>query len=60
MRRTTLVRFGLFGCNTGYNWDWKGGESAGKDFEAYKNIYPIPQTQLQSNTNLKQNPGYTN
>lgn len=60
MRRTTLVRFGLFGGNTGYNWDWKGGEKAGKDFEAYKNIYPIPLTQLQSNTNLKQNPGYTN
>lgn len=60
MRRTTLVRFGLFGGNTGYNWDWKGGESAGKDFEAFKNIYPIPLTQLQSNTNLKQNPGYTN
>lgn len=60
MRRTTLIRFGLFGGNTGYNWDWKGGESAGKDFEAYKNLYPIPLTQLQSNTNLKQNPGYTN
>lgn len=60
MRRTTLVRFGLFGGNTGYNWDWKGGESAGKDFEAFKNIYPIPLTQLQSNSNLKQNPGYTN
>ena len=60
MRRTTLVRFGLFGGSTGYNWDWKGGEAAGKDFEAYKNIYPIPLTQLQSNSNLKQNPGYTN
>lgn len=60
MRRTTLVRFNLFGGNTGYNWDWKGGESAGKNFEAFKNIYPIPLTQLQSNTNLKQNPGYTN
>lgn len=60
MRRTTLIRFGLFGGNTGYNWDWKGGEKAGKDFEAYKNIYPLPLTQLQSNSNLKQNPGYTN
>lgn len=60
MRRTTLVRFELFGGNTGYNWDWKGGEKAGKDFEAYKNIYPLPLTQLQSNSNLKQNPGYTN
>lgn len=60
MRRTTLIRFGLFGGNTGYNWDWKGGEQAGKDFEAYKNLYPIPLTQIQSNSNLKQNPGYTN
>lgn len=60
MRRTTLIRFGLFGGNTGYNWDWKGGEQAGNDFEAYKNLYPIPLTQLQSNSNLKQNPGYTN
>lgn len=60
MRRTTLIRFGLFGGNTGYNWDWKGGEQAGKDFEAYKNLYPIPLTQLQSNSNLKQNSGYTN
>lgn len=60
MRRTTLIRFGLFGGNTGYNWDWKGGEQAGKDFKAYKNLYPIPLTQLQSNSNLKQNPGYTN
>lgn len=60
MRRTTLVRFGRFGGNTGYNWDWKGGEKAGKNFEAYRNIYPIPVTQLQTNTNLQQNPGYTN
>ncbi len=60
MRRTTLVRFNRFGGNTGYNWDWKGGEKAGKSFDAYRNIYPIPVTQLQSNGNLKQNPGYTN
>lgn len=58
LRRPTLIRFGLFGGNTGYNWDWKGGEPAGVDFEAYKNVYPIPATQLQTNTNLKQNPGY--
>ena len=60
MRRTTLVRFNRFGGNTGYNWDWKGGEKAGKSFDAYRNIYPIPVTQLQSNGNLNQNPGYTN
>lgn len=60
IRRTTLIRFNLFGGNTGYNWDWKGGEKAGGNFEAYKNIYPIPLTQIQSNGNLKQNPGYVN
>ena len=60
IRRTTLVRFNLFGGNTGYNWDWKGGEKAGRDFEAYKNVYPIPLTQIQSNGNLTQNDGYTN
>lgn len=60
IRRTTLVRFNLFGGNTGYNWDWKGGDKAGKDFEAYRNVYPIPLTQIQSNSNLTQNPGYTN
>lgn len=60
IRRTTLIRFNLFGGNTGYNWDWKGGEKAGRDFEAYKNVYPIPLTQIQSNGNLTQNPGYTN
>lgn len=60
IRRTTLVRFNRFGGNTGYNWDWKGGEPAGKDFEAYKNVYPIPLTQIQSNNNLTQNDGYVN
>ena len=60
MRRTTLVRFGKFGGNTGYNWDWKGGVKEGKDFDAHFNVYPIPLTQIQSNSNLTQNPGYTN
>ena len=57
IRRTTLVRFNLFGGNTGYNWDWKGGEKAGTSFESH-NVYPIPLTQIQSNSNLHQNPGY--
>lgn len=60
MRRTTLVRFGKFGGTTGYNWDWKGGVKEGKDFDAHLNVYPVPLTQLQSNSNLTQNPGYTN
>ena len=58
IRRTTLIRFNLFGGNTGYNWDWKGGEKAGTNIESYKNVCPIPLTQIQSNSNLHQNPGY--
>ena len=60
MRRTTLVRFGKFGGDTGYNWDWKGGVKEGKNFDSHFNVYPIPYTQSQSNSNLTQNPGYTN
>ena len=58
IRRTTLVRFNRFGGNTDYTWEWKGGEKAGKSFDATKNIYAIPVNELQSNGNLKQNPGY--
>ena len=58
IRRTTLVRFNRFGGNTDYTWQWKGGEKAGKSFDATKNIFAIPVNELQSNGNLKQNPGY--
>lgn len=58
IRRTTLVRFNRFGGNTDYTWQWKGGEKAGKSFDATKNIFAIPVNELQSNSNLKQNPGY--
>lgn len=57
-RRIDLVRFGKFGGNNGYNWQWKGGVKAGKDFPAYKNVFAIPDVELNSNTNLKQNDGY--
>jgi hypothetical protein len=30
----------------------------GGKFPAYRNIFPIPETELGANTNLKQNPGY--
>ena len=58
IRRTTLVRFNRYGGNTDYTWQWKGGEKAGKNFDATKNIFAIPVNELQSNSNLKQNPGY--
>lgn len=58
MRRTDLIRYGYFGGNSNYTWQWKGGVQAGGKFDAYRNIFPLPSTELGANVNLKQNPGY--
>ncbi len=57
-RRTDLIRFGYFGGNTTYRWQWKGGSKAGNSFDAKYNLYPIPTSDLTANPNLTQNPGY--
>ena len=57
-RRVDLIRFGKFGGNTGYNWQWKGGVYGGRNFDAYRNVFAIPQTDIIANSNLEQNPGY--
>lgn len=58
-RRTDLIRFGQFGGNDAtYSWDWKGGVEAGQAFPATRNLYPIPESELLANPNLKQNEGY--
>jgi starch-binding outer membrane protein, SusD/RagB family len=56
-RRTDLIRFGLFTGGT-YLWDWKGNVMAGTSTDAHLNIFPLPASDLQLNSNLKQNPGY--
>jgi hypothetical protein len=58
VRRTDLIRYGYFGGNSGYTWQWKAGVQSGGKFEAYRNIFPLPSTELGANVNLKQNPGY--
>ena len=58
VRRTALIRYGYFGGNSGYTWQWKAGVQSGGKFEAYRNIFPLPSTELGANVNLKQNPGY--
>ncbi len=57
-RRMDLIRFGKYGGSTNYSWRWKGGGYAGRDFEEYKNLFPIPNTALTANPGLTQNPGY--
>ena len=46
LRRPTLIRFGRFGGNNNYNWSYKGGAKAGRNFDAYRNIFAIPAAQV--------------
>ncbi|MGL4851306.1 MAG: RagB/SusD family nutrient uptake outer membrane protein [Phocaeicola sp.] len=57
-RRSDLIRFGYYGGNSSYRWQWKGGTQNGTTFNANLNIFAIPDTDLNANPNLKQNPGY--
>jgi len=56
-RRTDLVRFGKF-SDTDYVWQWKGGVKDGKSVESFRDILPIPASDLGANPNLVQNTGY--
>ena len=57
-RRVDLIRFGLYGGNNAYKWQWKGGAKDGTTFSADLNIYAIPSNEIATNSNLKQTPGY--
>ena len=57
MRRQDLVRFGLL-TSSEYVWDWKGGSYEGNSVNDRYNLYPIPTTEINSNSKLEQNPGY--
>ena len=48
-RRQDLIRFGLYQTKKWFNHSPQVGQRA---------LFPIPQTELDKNTNLKQNPGY--
>jgi len=55
-RRTDLIRFGQF-SDSGI-WQWKGNVQQGTTTESFRDLMPIPATDLGINTNLTQNPGY--
>ena len=55
-RRTDLIRYGKW--ISGYNWTFKGGNFAGQDLPAHFTIFPVPSTELATNLDLVQNPGY--
>ncbi len=55
-RRTDLIRFNLFSENG--IWPYKGGVPQGVTTQGYRDLMPIPASDLGVNTNLTQNPGY--
>ena len=57
-RRTDLIRYGYF-TSMSFSWPYKNGIPAGGvAIDDFRTIYPISQTDLTQNPNLKQNPGY--
>ncbi|HFB61531.1 MAG TPA: RagB/SusD family nutrient uptake outer membrane protein [Bacteroidetes bacterium] len=56
-RRTDLIRFGKF-TGGDYLWPWKGGVKEGTATDSHYDLYPIPASDITSNPNLVQNPGY--
>lgn len=54
-RRMDMIRFGDF---TGSKRMWIGGTYTGGTMSAYRNLFPLPSSDLIANTNLKQNEGY--
>ena len=55
-RRTDLIRFDRFTDNG--LWAWKGNVQAGRTTEAFRDLYPLPASELTANRNLTQNQGY--
>ena len=41
-----------------YVWAWKGGAPLGTSTEGFRDLYPLPASELTANPNLVQNPGY--
>ena len=54
-RRMHLIRFGLYGGQSNYTWEWMGGSKNGAPFNARFNIFPIPDSELNANPNMKPN-----
>jgi hypothetical protein len=56
-RRTDLVRYGKF-TGGSYLWPWKGNVAGGSSTDGKFDIFPLPDADVNANSNLQQNPGY--
>lgn len=55
VRRQDMIRFeGIDGGETRFNDRWWEKDPS----DSYRNVFPVPQNQIEANTNLVQNPGY--
>ena len=54
-RRMVLIRWNRFAGQSTYKWEWMGGSQAGTQFDKRFNIFPIPDSDLNANPNLKPN-----
>ena len=55
MRRMVLIRWNRYGGQSDYRWEWMGGSQAGQPFDKRLNIFPIPDSELNANPNIKPN-----
>ncbi len=55
-RRQDLIRYGIFTGPT--VWAFKGGTAAGGTTQSFRDLYPLPASELIANRNLTQNTGY--
>lgn len=60
LRRPDLIRFNQFGGpQATYNWSYKGGSANGVAFPKYRNVYPIPTSEVMANSAIIQIDGYS-
>ncbi|MCK9617884.1 MAG: RagB/SusD family nutrient uptake outer membrane protein [Lentimicrobiaceae bacterium] len=57
VRRTDLIRYGKF-TGDAYLWQWKGNSFYGLGTPSYRNLYPLPASEVSANPNIHQNTGY--
>jgi len=56
-RRTDLIRYNKF-TGSEYIWSWKGNTKGGRSTDAKYNLFPLPESDVNANSNLTQNPNY--
>ncbi|WP_158795829.1 RagB/SusD family nutrient uptake outer membrane protein [Pedobacter sp. L105] len=56
-RRSDLIRYSRF-TDGSYLWPFKAGVKTGTNSQPFRNIFPLPSSDLNVNPNLKQNNGY--